>query len=355
MPRIPDSNKMRGVLRSPGYWGRSTHYRVLEEETGFKIRVLLQDKLIALGRPVFLYLPVDATTAGSVACTCVKETGQVAEDKCMTCFGTGRAPGYLRFLHQTVFFASAEFASFTLTNTAIDRTLKPNRIGLAAGQLTGTIVTQDKAFTNPNAVDWEVDAVTYLRTAGATAVVEFSTNAGGLWTNISAINGAQRPTGTGNIRFRITLTRTATTDPTPFFEIVRLRRARDEASNQQLLNMRLRDTSLTNGQILMARTWQVEQTIRDISRGRYTDLSGDRAWTSPLDFFDTTLTRDTPPCRIVSREAGPHAFYEHRFGVDTGRRFALVSESYNEHIIIFTHQSFADRLIPPGENLSLVW
>src|SRR3990167_10224931 len=130
------------------------------------------------GRPVFLWQPVLSTTVGVVACTCEKDTTQNSDVKCLSCCGVKLAPGYLRFLHETLFFVSAESALFTLTSTSLDLRKKPNRIQLSAGMATGTIVTQDKAFANPRGVDWEVELLAFRKIAGDTVTLEFSTDAG---------------------------------------------------------------------------------------------------------------------------------------------------------------------------------
>jgi hypothetical protein len=143
LPRV--NQKLRGSPYAIGAW--SNPFKRLEcGEEASKVRVLLEDKLIARGRWADFWLPVTPKTPGIVACTCVKESAQIAERTCLTCHGTKFAPGFTRFLHQTHFWCSAEAASFTLTNTALDTsTKKAHVISLAPNALTGTITTSAKS------------------------------------------------------------------------------------------------------------------------------------------------------------------------------------------------------------------
>ncbi len=346
--------KVKGAHLATGYWGRNPHCRIGQEQTGDKIKVLLQDKLIAQGRLVELWLPVEEDTPGTVACTCDKDTRPAGDYRCLSCYGTRRVPGYLRFMHETLFFASAEHVSGTFVSTERDLSIKPNRIRLSSGALTGTYETADKAFTNPNDLDWEFEAAVFRKTATDTILVEFSTDAGGTWTDIVDLNGANKPTGTGAVRLRVTLTRAALTTDSPDFEIVRIRRRQPEHQNKASTVR----SDLQAGQILLLRTWVIEQTLRQIALARQTNFQGDKAWTAPLDFFDSRITRETPAAKVNDREAGPHPFYEHAFGIDIGERFPIYQVSYNEQLgadPVFTHQAFFDRRAQPGELYHLVF
>lgn len=362
------SHKFGGARGAVGYWGGSPNKRVRCEQTPEKIRVQEQDKLLTNGRPVFLYLPVSNLEQSElnelingnslVDCTCEKETTSTSDHRCSSCYGVKKIPGYVRFLTETVFFSSAEVSNYTLTQTRIDRNLKPNRIGLATGEVTGTIVTNDKPYTNPNSDDWDFDTNDFIRDAAqaSTFTYEFSTDAGGTYFPIADINGTNKPTGTGTLRFRITMTRPAAADRNPFWEVLRLRRLRSEDVNQFVVRSMSSDPDFRSGHILVARTWAMERTIRDAGRGLNTDHAGDKAWTSPLDFFDTSITPDTLPAAITDRESGPHPFYECQWGIRKGQdRYALYQESYNEQLLIFTHQAFFDRLVQRNEAYHLVW
>jgi hypothetical protein len=350
-----------------GYWGGNIRCRIQSEQIPDKIKVLLQDKLLGMGRPMFLWLPVTDLPAEQLAslmngtslvpCTCDKETSKTSDDRCFSCYGARQIPGYLKFLHQTLFFASAEAVSapFTLTDCLLDRQVKPNRVLMNTGATTATIETTDKPYTNPDGADWEVNIDAFERSAGSTATAEFSTDGGGTFFPVADINGVNKPTGSASVRFRITLTRPAAGDKSPAWEILRLRRVQTENTNQDIVKARSVDNSYAPGQILMARTWGMERTIRDAGRGLQTDNSGDKAWTAPLDFFDISLTQDTPSVIVRDREAGPHPFYAKAYGVDIGARFPMYQESWSEELLTVTHQAFFDRRSQTNENYFLVF
>jgi len=347
--------KVKGSHLATGYWGNNPRCHIEQNQIGDKLKANLQDALIAEGKPVNLWLPVSRTTPGTYPCTCDKDTTSRADVKCLSCYGTRKVPGYLRFQHELVFFSTAkdEVALYTLTDTERDLSIKPNRIRLTSGALTGTIETNDKPFTNPAGLDWEFEVAAFRKFATDTIGAEFSTDGGGTWTDITLINGAAKPTGTGTLRFRVTLTRAATTTDSPDFEILRVRRAQPE--NQNPVAAGVRD-DLQPGQILVLRTWYIEKTSRQLQVGRQTDFDSDRGWTTPLDFFDITITPDTPPAKINDREAGPHPFYEHAFGVEQGERFPIFQVSVSEQIdFTFTHQAFFDRRAQDGEIYHLVF
>lgn len=115
------SHKLTGAARAVGYWGRSPYKRIVEEQTAEKIRVMLQDKLIARGTQVWLYIPV---TSG-IRCTCRKETNKANDRPCPECYGTGFVPGFTRFLHETVFFTASQIDSDSFTVLPQDLSVPP--------------------------------------------------------------------------------------------------------------------------------------------------------------------------------------------------------------------------------------
>lgn len=336
-----------------GYWGEGVHQRIQNEEIAGKIRVLHQDKIVGTqSPPVALYLPVVAPDGD--ACTCTKETAPRGESRCRTCHATKRAPGYRRFLHETVYACSSATSGWTLTNVVLDTEIKPHRLRLADAALTGTIVTTDRAYSNTDLVNWTSEVVAYAMVATDTILVEFSTDAGATWTAIAGLNGAARPNGAGVVRFRITLTRLALETESPCFEIVRIRHP---VPSRLPVEMRVLRPEIGPGDILILRTWAVSQTGLTMTAARQTDHAADRSWTLPLDFFDSTITRDTPTAGIVDNEEeqAAHPFYVHTTGVNTGRRYVMFQFSYNETLGIFTHQAFAERAAQAGEAYGLIW
>ena len=383
--------KVPGFASAVGYWGRSPACTVALDQTAAKIRALLQDQLLANGLPVVAWIPVtdaggtgggalnggtgtgaapipgEVVTPGVVPCTCDKNTSANSDYKCISCYGTRLVPGYTKFLYQTLFFSSAEVVSapFVLTGCEVDYTKKPNRVRLAAGATTGTIVTTDKAFANLAGDDWELELAAYKKIAGDTVGLEFSVDSGVTWTTVSLVAGAlfgyrgslsglTKPQGTGVMRIRVTLTRTSgASAESPSFEIVRLRHVRSRDWNAAQLATRV---DLRPGQLLFLRTWDQELVARDVSRGRTIDAMGDRSQTAPLDFFDTTITRDTPPAAFDDRGTGPHPLFEYTTGVRAAQRYAIYAINLDSTIQnMMTHQSFSERRIQPGEQASFVF
>lgn len=344
-----------------GHWGRPWK-RVELDQTAPKIRVMLQDKLITRGRWCRLWLPVGSTTSGVVPCTCVKASTDTADRTCLTCYGTKYAPGYQKFLTETLFWASAEHASFTLTGAQISTAKKANLVVLTNGETTGIVETQEKAYTNPNEEAWEVRVDAYLRSAGATLTLEYSIDSGASWDPVALTTQPLGYTGSiagadlgisGNIAFRVTLTRVSASDATPAFEILRMRRVRTEDENPFFEHNR---TDWASGSILMLSPWVTENDGINPGQGRVVEHPGDKTWTSPLDFFDTSITADTPPCRIDDGDAGPHPFYRYSRGIQTDTTYVLTRSYWNEKLGIFTHQFFDDRRAQDEENpYSLVW
>ncbi|APU88882.1 hypothetical protein Rctr197k_061 [Virus Rctr197k] len=355
----------------PGYWAPDPHARLDAERTADKVKVLLEDQLRTNGRPIWVWQPVLGATAGTVPCTCDKETAPGSDFKCLSCYGMRYIPGYQKFLTTLVYFASAEYAgyvgpypaaqtAFTLTGTSIDVRKKPHRLQLNSGLLTGTIVTPDKTYTNPGNDAWELELAAYRKTAGDTITLEYSINAGTTWTAVTltagplfGYRGALTLNGNGNIRFRVTLTRVAATTESPSFEILRMRHIRSLDANP-LLDQRMPEYQ--RGQILLIRTWDQEMVMRDIARGRVIDALGDRSMTAPLDFFDTTIVADTPEAAFDDREAGPHPLFEYSSGVRAAQRYAMYAINIDSTLDdVMSHQSFSERRMQPGELYSLVF
>ena len=346
---------------TPGYWAPDPHARLEAERTADKVRKLLEDQLRLNGRPVWVWQPVIGGATGTVACTCDKETTSTSDYKCLTCYGHRYAPGYWKFGHETVFFASAEYAGFTLTNTAVDLRKKPNRLQLASGATTGTIVTPDKTFVNTGNDVWSVELAAYKKQSGDTVGLELSLDAGATWSTVAltagtlfGYRGTFTATGTGSMRFRVTLGRSSGTSvESPSFEIVRARHVRSRDVNS-ILRQRAPDWS--PGQILILRTWDQEMVVREMARGRLVDALGDRSMTSPLDFFDTSITKDSVAAAFDDREAGPHPLFEFSSGVRATQRYAMYAINLDTTIDnVMSHQSFSERRVQPGEVYSLVW
>jgi hypothetical protein len=368
--------KVAGAPSAVGYWGRDPHCRLTQEETAQKERALLQDQLRTNGHPVTLWQPIqssgDLITPGIVPCTCRKDTTQNSDTKCLSCYGMQFVPGFLKFMHETIFFSSAEAASFLIVGGNVDITKKPNRIQIAPGQTNATIITTDKAYVNPTNEDWEIELEVFRRSPGDTnPQLDFSTDGGVTYHNIPLITAPSppematsgfrgtigpspsKPIGSGVIRFRIILFRASATSPeAPTFEILRARHPQPNNFNPILLQRK----DMSVGQILILKTWDVELVSRLVVAGRTVDYQGDRSWTAPLDFYDLSLTMDTPPCALDDRGAGIHPFFEYASGVRLARRFAIEQVSLDATVnSTLVQQVFSERRIQAGEIYNFVF
>lgn len=361
--RIPKQNqKLSGFSTAVGSWDSGgTWRRINAEQTPERIRVFLQDKMISRGKRVGLWIPVHEGDAGTVPCTCEKVSTDASQRRCDSCYGTKTVPGYSKFLHQTIFFASAEASGFTLTNTAVSTQIKPNPILLSPGVLTGTIDTPDKPWTNPLNADFSVGLNAFLRAPGATVALEYSIDAGLSFQTIALTGSGGLLTGTipgsvmtgsGLIRFRVTMTRVNATDAPTAFEILRIRRAMPENSSLNLKRLR---PDMVPGEILIEKTWVREVAALVSGYGRVITHESDGAWTCPLDFFDVTINRDTPTAKIDDTGAGPHPFYEYTESVQAATRYSMTEIDYDTQLGIFTHQAFVDQRIQAGDFYQLVF
>lgn len=346
--KVPNGNP--GAV---GYWGDPS-CRFAAEAIGDKELAALQDDLLMMGRPMSLWLPVAPTDAGVVRCTCFKDTKSTSDTRCLTCYGTQYAPGYRRFMHETLFWSSAEYASFTLAGVERDTSIKPNRLRLSANALTGTITTQDKPFSNLLGASWEYDVAAFRKTPTDTIGVEVSVDSGVTWT---ALTPAFAAAGLGQARLRVTLTRAALTTEPPDFEIARLRHPQPDRLSPLVRDGRANSVlgAVAAGQVLVLRSAQRERVYRQQQLGRLLDWSADRGWTAPLNFYDVTIARDTPAARLTDRNAGGHPFLQQDYGVLTGERIAVLDLLVSEQVGTFLRQDWSDRIVQAGETLRLVW
>lgn len=338
---------MSGSWGATGHWGRP-RCSAVSNQIAAKQKALLADKLWAVGRRVELWLPVEADDG--IECTCLKATRSASDFRCLSCYGTGRVPGYRRFMHDTLWASSAEYAGFTLTGVVLDTSIKPHRLKLSTGGLTGTITTPPQAFSNPRETDWETQVAAYRKVA--TDVIEAEFNTGGGWVDIADINGPQKPTGTGTIQFRVTMTRSSASTESPDFEILRIRRRKPEA-----LTAIAREASLEAGQILIVRTQVVEQALRSATMGRQAEWGNDSSWTVDLALFDQERAVNSREGLLRDSDAGPHPFFEHASGVSQGERIVVTQIAHDDNEFdVLTWQSWTERRAQPGEIYrALVW
>ena len=320
------SQKLRHFDHAVGWWGgKNIHERVHVEQIAAKIRVLLQDKLMSRGKDVFLWSMVSANTPGVLPCSCVKETANRADNTCSSCYGAKFIPGYLKFAHETLYLASVD-PTATLNNVSLDYDIKPSRIALNDGVLTGTITSVAIPYDNHRNLSWEFhgDGVNVLNTN--TISYTFSTD-NIIYYPISQINDlGKQPIGIGNIYLQVILTRVNLTDRSPYFEILRIRHPKHKHPYIKIL-----------------RPW-----VRDLPQlmqyGLRSDDAANTYWTAPLDFFDHSIPRDTPACRILER-----SIYQRIDGIDTDHRYIVASSDWNEQMGLFSWQHFTVRRVQPEE------
>lgn len=358
--------KLTGAISAVGQWDSSGPWRRTNaEQIPERIRVWLQDKAITRGKRVFLYTPVRDTDSDVIPCTCQRVATDASQRRCDSCYGVKFIPGIRKFAHSLLYFASAEYASFALTNTVINTLIKPFPILLTDGSLTGTVVTTDKSYSNPKLADWSIGLNAFLRADGATLTLEYSTNGGLSYTTVVLTNptaGVGLFTGSisatslgtsGNIRFRITMTRVNIADAPTAFEILRMRRVNLESVNLDLLRYR---PDLEAGEILIEKTWFREVSALSAGQGRLFSHESDGSWAMPLDFYNTSIVRDTPAALITTASgSGHHAFFEYSDGVLEKTRYLITELDVENQISIATHQAWVDQRVQAHDPYSLVW
>jgi hypothetical protein len=255
----------------------------------------------------------------ALLCSCVKDTTERPDATCASCYGTKYIPGYVRFAHETLYLSSIDSGA-TLTNVVLNKDIKPNRILLGDTDLTGSITSPAISYTNPSGYDWEF--------RGDSAIIEsvnsinyyFSTDNITYYSILELNDVGKKPIGTGSIYLRAVLTRVAITDRSPEFEIMRLRHATVENPYIKILRPAININP----------TWG--------SYGKRSEHIGERFWTIPLNFFDSSITPDTIDAQIQE-----NSFYEKISGINTGIKYVTSKLMYNEEFGIFTQQSFDTR------------
>lgn len=319
-------NKVKNASSAVGYWGRNISKRIDNEQIPQKIRALLQDKLLSRGKDVFLWQePSIESTPNSLVCSCVKDTTDKPDITCNSCYGTGVIPGYLKFLHDTLFIASIS-NNVSLINSKLDTDIKPHRIVIDDMELSGSITSSRLQYSNPLGLDWDfkVDGPNIKDTnqiAGS-----FSLD-GIQFFPIEEINDIdKKPVGIGGIYLRVSLSRESVEDRSPEFLI-----------------MRVRHPTRTSPYIKILRPQITEMPVLGIY-GKKAEHLGERFWTMPLDFFNSSIPTNTALAKIFE-----NSFYERTDGIHTNRRYVTSKLMYNEEFNIFTHQSFESRRAQPEE------
>lgn len=351
------SNKFDIVSgRAPGYWGRDIRCRIAGEFTVDKVISQNYDKILAMGLPYALWREAASMIADAIKCTCFKDTAKQPDVPCLQCYGTGFIPGYLKFGTQNFWSeASAtgtgglgtgglgqgsfgETGTWVLSGVVLDKTNRPFRFMLDSAATTGTAISPNLIISPTDLAKkvgpWEAKSDGFTRDGGtnSTIVVEASKDNGSTWFALTALE-AQAPTT--QLKFRVTMTRTAVTIKTPMFEIVRARFA----------TMGDIADELDEPVIRAIPTWDQEQEIRQ-NIGNKMENANKRYWTLPLTFFNLDLPKETPSARVMD-----DCLTEVRYGGEIGFRYALNDFAYSDTFGKFTRQEFGLRRVAgsPGE------
>lgn len=319
--------KVPGASSAVGYWGRSINTRIEQEQIPEKIEALLADKLRSRGKSAYLWTQVTEDTPNSLECSCVKNTTERADITCNSCYGTKFIPGYIKFLHETLYFASISLGN-TLVNTVLSTEIKPYRIELADNQLSGSVTSARIQFSNLLDFDWEVDIVAPNILETNLVTISFSMNGIDFYP-IEEIND-NKPTGVGGIYLRVSMSRAVVTDRSPSFEIIRIRHAIKEKPYILILRPNVNEIPA-----LMQYGGRVENI-------------GERFWTMPLNYFCSNIPANSSLARIKE-----NSFYERVTGLNAGIRFVTTKLMFNEEMGgedgYFTQQSFEPRRVQPEE------
>lgn len=342
-----------GAPGAQGFWGNES-CRFAAEAVGDKERAALQSELIMMGQPADLWLPALSTDSGVVQCTCVKETKDTADMRCFSCHGCKFAPGYWRFQYETLFWDVAEWESFTLTDVEVYTKVKAHKLQLVDGATTGTIETTDKPYSNLLYDVW-TNNITGFRVEDTDEIdVEFSTDQGATWANLSTLAVG----GVGTIRLRITLSRVSASTDSPQFQIARIRHGQSDRQNPDAVRARVNSVfgPLRVGQILVLRSPQDEKVYRQQILGRLIEWSADQGRTAPMDFFDVTIPRDDPlRARILDRNPGGHPILQNAYGINRGERTEIVNLKADDQLGTIVLQLWNDKYAQPGDASNLVW
>jgi hypothetical protein len=276
---------------SPGYWGSDPHDRVDAEYVADKVLSGHLDKILAMGLPYALWRGASFMRDGLENCSCFKDTSKQPDIPCMTCYGTGVIPGYFKFGTRNYWASSTENSGWTLNGIVLDKINRPFRFMLDPAAITGTAISTNQAIS---------------------------------------VVGKLTHNPTTTLMFRVTMTRTSIGIKTPMFEIVRARFG-------TYTDIAGRVT--TEPVIRVLPTWLNESEVRE-KYGDKLEARGNRFWTMPMAFFDSSLELNEPRSRISD-----DAFVEVRFGGENGYRYALVDFSYSDQFEKFTRQEFTCRKV----------
>jgi hypothetical protein len=351
--------KISGFGQSVGFWGNDPYRQFVAEQTAQKILALNYSKCLSLGLPFYVYESLNPLPPNPdpriVFCSCVKTTSQQADMRCLSCYGQKSIPGYLKYGYQSLWWPSID-TGWTLNNIQLETIYTPNRLTLAATALTGTATSTTLVVPTPPLGPWEAHADFAMRDGGlnSSISIQFQINGTGPFFDISALYMAA-PTAGQTITWLVTMTRTATTVPSPTFEIIRARYP--VVPIQPSTTYAPPRTDIPQGCIMIIKTWPQERFSRDPD-GSQVNSTGQQYWTLPLNIFYPSIETDTPGCKLIQR----HIIRE-ATGVNTGDTYVVTPPmSYSVNFRTMTRQQFGTRLAvadsttaQSGEISSRVW
>jgi len=323
------SHKTRGKKitgRAPGYWGNAPHARIAAESVVDKVTKWNFDKIVAMGLPFAMWREASSIYNSLPDCSCVKTTSKQADVPCLSCYGTGKTPGYIKFGTQNYWVASTDNV-WTLNNVELDKNNRPFRLQLASGALSGFAVSQ-VIEVNVARISglWESKFEGFTRDGGANSSinVEYQKDGELDWIPLYSINSLSPTT---SVRFKVTFNRGSPEVKSPMFEIVRVRFPTITDPRCELCEPVIR----------VLTTWDRTAEYRT-TYGDRVDTSGKRFWTMPLTYFDESLALNGHLARLSD-----DVIVEVRYGGNMGTRFALLEFDYSDTFGKFTRQEFAMR------------
>jgi hypothetical protein len=321
--------------RAPGYWGgKNIRCRINSEFIADKVLSSNYDKIYGMGLPIAVWREASSLQDSLTVCSCFKDTSKQPDIPCQSCYGTGAIPGFFKFGTRNYWSASID-AGWTLSNIILDQTNRPFRFMLTNGSTSGTAISPNLSISVVGKLgSWESKSDGFTRDMGvnSTIVAEASKDNGSTWFALTDLE-TQGPTT--QLRFRITMTRTAASVKSPMFEIVRARYATVFDIRNELLEPVIR----------ILPTWLTEAEIRQ-THGLKLEATNNKFWTLPLAFFDPGIDIQDSASKIAD-----DVFIEQRSGGEVGYRYAITEFSYSETFSKFTRQEFSTRKYSgaPGE------
>lgn len=313
--------------KAVGFWGRNPKTTFDAEQIPDKVLAQNLDMVRTMGLPYSIWRSAGSQITNPARCSCWKATAKQADIPCLSCYGTGYLPGYLKFGTRNYWYSSID--SWTLTNMVLDKTNRPYRLMLDPAALSGSAESPDIAVALTGKLgSWEARTEGFSRDNNVDGFIftDISVDSGVTWVDISLINTL---TFAGVIRFRIRMVRSYLSVKSPMFEMVRVR----------FPTMLDPWGTMTEPVVRLIPTWDVESHMR-MNYGERVDTSGKRFWTVPLNFFDGALQAE-----VFASRLGDDAFAECRYGGEIGFRYDMIQFKYSDTFSKFTRQEMELRRV----------